>query len=96
MNDEERAAKALTDALNTADAALTQVTHWCEAVRQDAARRLGPGAADERVDAAYLRALVVRGRLADAVRKLEGVAEAFRKAQNAVQTRRRQRNGNRR
>lgn len=48
MNDEEQAEKALTDALNTADAALTQVTHWCEAIRQDAARRLGPGAADER------------------------------------------------
>jgi hypothetical protein len=86
MDDEERAAKAITDALNTADAALMPVTHWCETVRQDAARRLGPGAADERLDAAYGRALVVRGRLADAVRKLEGVAEAFRKAHNAAQT----------
>jgi hypothetical protein len=85
MNDEERAAKTLTDALNTAGAALTQVTYWCEAVRQDAERRRGP-AGDERVDAAYGRALVVRGRLADAVRKLEGVAEAFRKAQDAAQT----------
>jgi hypothetical protein len=95
MDEEERAAKALTDALNTADAALTPVTCWCEAVRQDAVRRLGPGTADERMDAAYLRALVVRGRLADAVRKLDGVAEAFRKAQNAGQTSRPQRNGKR-
>jgi hypothetical protein len=85
MNDEERAAKALTDARTTADTALTQVTCWCEAIRQDAARRCGPGAADERTDAAYGRALVVRGRMADAVRKLEGAAEAFRKAQHAAQ-----------
>jgi hypothetical protein len=83
MNDEERAAKALTDALNTADTALTQVTCWCEAIRQDAARRCGPGAADERVDPAYGRALEVRGRMADAVRKLEGVAEKFRQASAA-------------
>jgi hypothetical protein len=86
MNDEERAEKAFTNALNTAGATLTRVTCWCEVIRQDAARRLGSGAAGERADAAYGRAVVVRGRLADAVRKLDGVAEAFRKAQNAAQT----------
>lgn len=79
---EERAAEAFTDALQTANAALEQVTEWCEAIGQDAARRLGLAGAALRTDPAHLRALAARGQLADAVRKLEGAAEAFRQARS--------------
>jgi hypothetical protein len=83
LKEEQQAAKALTDALQAANAALGQVTGWCEAIGRDAVRRLGPaGAAGARTDAAHLRALAARGRLADAVRKLEGAAEEFRQARN--------------
>ena len=82
VKEEERAAKALTDALQAADAALGQVTGWCEAIGRDTARRLGAQGAASRPDPAYLRALVARGRLADAVRKLQGAAEEFRQARN--------------
>jgi hypothetical protein len=83
LNEEEQAAKALTDIQQAADAALRQVTGWCEAIGREAAQRLGPDAAVARADTAHLRALTVRGRLADAVRKLEGAAEEFGQAHNA-------------
>lgn len=82
VKEEERAAKALTDALQAADVALGQVTGWCEAIGRDAVRRLGAQGAAERTDPGYLRALAARGRLADAVRKLKGAAEEFRQARN--------------
>jgi hypothetical protein len=82
VKEEERAAKALTDALQAADAALGQVTGWCEAIGWDAARLLGPHGTASRTDPGYLRALAARGRLADAVRKLQGAAEEFRQARN--------------
>jgi hypothetical protein len=80
VKEEEWAAEALDNALEAADMALRQVSGWCEAIGRDAMRRLGPELATSRPEVAHLRALTVRGRLADAVRKLQGAAEEFRQA----------------
>lgn len=82
VTQEEQAAQALAAAVATADVALGQVTGWCEAIGRDAARRAGQGGAGARTDAGYLRAVAARGRLADAVRELQGAAEEFRQARD--------------
>ncbi|MDL4813156.1 hypothetical protein [Actinomadura opuntiae] len=85
MGRQEWSADALEEALDAAEVALRQVTGWCEAVGQDATRRLGEQATLQ-PEAAHMRALAVRGRLADAVRKLQGAAEEFRQTSLPVQS----------
>ncbi|WUI03901.1 hypothetical protein OHR68_19565 [Spirillospora sp. NBC_00431] len=79
MTQEEQAAQALAEAVAAADVALGQVTVWCEGIGRDVVLRAGPGEADARSDTGYLRAVAARGRLADAVRRLQGAAEEFRR-----------------
>ncbi|MBO2458150.1 hypothetical protein [Actinomadura violacea] len=74
---QEGAAEALEEAWEAADLALRQVTGWCEAIGENATRRIGE-LATTGPEMAHLQALSVRGRLADAVRKLQGAAEEFR------------------